>query len=775
MRLPLESLEAPSGRPQPMRIVALFLAVASAIGFVVVPGQNAPAAVAAATQPATSATFAPAASGILHPDQDLVITGNITNPTGSTLSAGTATVYLDRSVVSSRQKLSDWLEADAAVPSDQLGSVVATAQTPEVPAGRTVGMSITVPAAAVALPGAASSWGARMLAVEVTGSGEPIGQSRSAIVWYPATSAPTTRIALAIPLTVPETTTGLLSAEDLQGYTGPNGVLTRELDQAIATGAAIGIDPMILASIRILNESAPASARAWLARLETAPNDSFALGYADYDLAAVSQAGAASPLVPTSFPVDPALFPGATPSPTPTPGATTPAPTAGTEPDPSPSAPPGPTLPDVATLTAFPYTITGVGWPQDDTVVEKDLDWMASGGMQTSILSSGNVAYKLDYTPSAGARIGDHGVVVSDAGISAQFRRAAASTDDISWQNAMAGLSASVATVSRERPGETRTLLATLGRGATGGNSWLAQTAAGLGSLPWSGTASLADLVATVPGSPISASVEPHPESADRISNVSALLSAEQRIIQFSSVLNDPSLLTGQQRLDLMAVLSGSRGHEAGSATTAIQSYLTTAGQLTSSVSIADSGGLLLTSTNSRISVAITNKLQWPVNVTLTVRPLNGNLHIENSSVQATIEADSQSKVQIPVEALANGQTTIEASLLSPTAVPVAQPAFLEVDVHADWETVFTAVIAVLVVLVFGFGIWRTIAKRRRGKQPAEDGDETAAAGSAEADPAEADPADADPAEAEADGPTPSETTTPDDGPPGPAETPADR
>ncbi|CAN5224199.1 hypothetical protein BH09ACT3_BH09ACT3_03210 [soil metagenome] len=694
-----------------MRFFALLLAVASAVGFVVVPGHFRADAAAAVTAVPTTATFSPESNGVLRPGQDLIISGTISNPTGNAVPVGTATVYLDRSTVPSRTDLTDWLGGDSAI-DERRGAVIATASTPEVPPGRVASVSITVPAAAVGLPDSTSSWGARTLAVSISTPEAAVGLSRSALVWFPATTAPMTRVAFAVPLTVPGASSGLLDAEALQAYTGPNGALTRQLDQAIGTGVAIGIDPMILASIRILGDSAPLTARTWLERLEAAPNDSFALSYADYDLAAVSQAGAAGPLVPLAFPVDPALFPGATPAPTAT---------AAPSPVPSPTTEPGPTLPTVESLTAFPYTITGIGWPLDDTVVPQDLDWLSAGGMPTSILSSGNVAYKLDYTPSAAAKAGPHGVLVSDAVLSAQFRTAAASTDEASWAHAMAGLSASLATVSRERPGESRTVLVTLDRSSLERNYWLARTVDGLDSVPWVAGVSLNDLTAALTETAVTASVTPQAESADRIAAVGALLSAEQRVTAFSSILADPVQLTGPQRLNLMTALSSSWGHDSNSSGAAMAAFVAGANEATSAVSIADSGGLLITSTNSRISVAITNELAWPVSVYLTVRPRNGNLYIEESRVLTTIEANSQSKIQIPVQALANGRTTIEATLTSPTSVPISETARIEVDVHADWETVFTAVIAVAVVLVFGFGVWRTVAKRRKEKQAAAD------------------------------------------------------
>jgi hypothetical protein len=70
---------------------------------------------------------------------------------------------------------------------------------------------------------------------------------------------------------------------------------------------AIAIDPMIIASIRVLGTSAPTSAVEWLNRLASAGNDIFPLGYADADPSLAVQAGAPAPLAPTSleFATDP--------------------------------------------------------------------------------------------------------------------------------------------------------------------------------------------------------------------------------------------------------------------------------------------------------------------------------------------------------------------------------------------------------------------------------------------------------------------------------------
>ena len=97
-----------------------------------------------------------------------------------------------------------------------------------------------------------------------------------------AVDEPTTvKVAIAVPLVVPASAEEFLTAELLEQYTGEQGILTRELDALFGRPVAIGIDPRLIASIRLLGSSAPESAVAWLERLESAPNQTFALNYAD--------------------------------------------------------------------------------------------------------------------------------------------------------------------------------------------------------------------------------------------------------------------------------------------------------------------------------------------------------------------------------------------------------------------------------------------------------------------------------------------------------------
>ncbi|WP_394770604.1 DUF6049 family protein [Lacisediminihabitans sp.] len=695
-----------------MRLVTSLIALAMAIGAIVLP-----VAAEAAEPPAVVATFAPAALGTLAPGQDLVLSGTITNSGNQAIPAGTATVSLNRTAVSSRTDLAGWHDSDSILGDDKLGTRIFETGTPEVPAGRSVPVVITVPAASVTLS-AQSSWGTRTTAVTVRSGGSVVAQARTDIVWAPGGPVSATGLAVAFPLTVPHPATGLIPADLLATYTGIGGILSHDLDAVIGRNVAIGIDPMLLASIRILGDTAPPSATEWLSRLEGAPNDTFALSYADSDLAGATQAGSKRLLTPTAFPIDPTLFPGATTaSPSPQTGSPTDGPTP--TPTPTPTGEPVSPLPTPESLVAWPYTIDKIGWPNDDTVVEADLDSFDSFGLSTTILNSSNVSYTVNYTPSAAATIDKHRVVVSDNTLSSLLRAAAGTTSQLAWENAMVRLSGSIAVVGRERLAESRTLLSTLGRSGTGAEPRLSQTLDALATLPWATPATVA-AVATA-GEPINAALTAKPVPAARVATIKALLASEAQVGNFSSVLADPSLLTTERRLSLLALLSNSWTADDSGLAAANAKYLARSTTILDSVSIAESSSLFLTSQNSPLPVTVSNKLPWPVTVYVSVRSPTGILEVLEPRVELTIEANSQAKASVPIRSVANGEVLIDTTLSSATNIPIGRPVQTRVEVQAGWETAFTAVVAALVVGVFGFGIWRNIRKRRKGKEPAGD------------------------------------------------------
>ena len=509
-----------------------------------------------------------------------------------------------------------------------------------------------------------------------------------------------TRLALAIPLTVPPESAGLISAEDLETYTSPTGLLTRKLDAIAGQQVAIGIDPMIIASIRILGNTAPESATDWLERLGEVVNETFALSYADSDLAALSQAGSGTVLAPTSFPIDPTRYP-ALPEEdgeTAPPGQTTP--------------PVEPVVPTFETITDWPYTIENVLWPRRNTVTAADLASFNATTPATTILGSGNVTA----TPGASAAVGESAVLVSDEIVSGLLTEAVEALTPVDWQAAIDRLAAEL----ERKPGNT-TILATFDRTPKEAVGRLAETVAAATQLAGIQPTGLA---ATAAEPPVGARVADTPVDADRLSRVRLMLAAEARIVPFSTVMADPTPLTGERRLSLLALSSNSWADPTTVWIATVDKWLEQSNAILSSVQIAESSTLTFFQDKGNLPIAVSNQLDYPVTVYVTVRSATGILVVVNSRVPVEIEAGSQARASIPVQSIANGQASLQVSLSSGANIPIGSPKTITANVAAGWETTATWVIAALLVLLFIAGIVRTVLKRRKARSGEADADQ---------------------------------------------------
>ena len=514
------------------------------------------------------------------------------------------------------------------------------------------------------------------------------------------------QVAIAVPITVPESAGGLISADALTQYTSPLGTLTRQLDSIEGRPVVLGIDPRIIVSIRILGTAAPASASAWLARLEAAPNESFPLTYADSDITLASQAGSTIVLQPTGFDfaIDPTLF--TTPLATITPAPTdTPTPTATA----TPAAPVVPPLPSSQDLESWPYSLSGIAWPLESTVTAADLPIISGSEFSTMILSSAN----LDRTPGSGAVADVAGTrsLVADATASASFRSAVQSFTVADWQANTTAMLASISAAGQNQSGSTATVLITLDRNAVGSGTRLADTITAVQGSPHIRIVKFAELLG---GDVSPATVIDQPHSPDELALMRQLLDARAAEAQFAAIAEDPLAITSARRLDLLALQSiGWRGNTPGWPVV-VANDLAASTELRSAVQVASTGDFNFLAAAAPLPIAVANNLNQPVTVYVTVRPDTGLLTVEKARVELKIEPNSQASAMIPAQAVSNGVVGVTVSLSSSSGVPIGEASRARINVQAGWETPIVIVIASLVVAVFGGGIVRNILRLRK-------------------------------------------------------------
>jgi hypothetical protein len=705
-------------------------------------------------------TLEPASDGVLRPDDDLTLGVTVSNGGDTDLPASTARVYLDREPFTSRSKLASWLDPDDVSGDDYLGRQLVEVDVPAVAAGSSVALdTVVVPADRLGLTGRV--FGARALGARVLdGSGSQVAQTRSSVVWYPADSFQPTRVAVAVPITTPESETGVLDAAALAAYTSDGGVLRRELDAVAGTGATLGVDPMIIASIRLLGTEAPQSAVDWLAELQALPNDTFPLAYADADLAGLRQAGAttvptvtsldtlvepdrfegmpAATEAPTDETTDPAQgtgdgsgtgVAGSDPSALPSDGATD-QPTG--EPTPGETPGDGVVLPTTAQLLDFPWTQRDVVWPRGSSVVSADLTAFAAGPYTSTILSSGNVDVEGDSTENAAVTIDGVPAVVSDDPLSDLVSQAAESTTLAEWQATMARLSATVATVAYERPSDARTLLTTVQREWPSTGQFLTRTLQAVDGLPWVSGATLTDALASTPST---ATVVDSPESDARLDQLRDLVSADVAVVDFSTALAEPQLVTETARLRTMALASNAWRDNVDGFPSEVASAVADATATSGLVAVVQGSPISILGDRSALPLYLENRTDSVATVMLNLTPSNSILSIERSPIEVTIQPQSQTRVSVPVQSVANGTVSVQLQLVSLTGVAIATPVDVPLSVQAGWETAITWVFGIAFAALFVGGLYRTFRKRRKAREAARSSDHAASSDAAASPP----------------------------------------
>jgi hypothetical protein len=677
------------------------LAVVAALGALVV-GLGVPAASApamAAEPSGASVSLAPADFGGLDSGTPLRLFLTIDDQVGEGIAAGSATVTIDRTPLTTRTSLANWF---AGTTKATVAAVkVATPDIPAVLPGETSVVSVSVPAKSLRF-GAA---GVYAIAVSVQSGGDLVGTARTAVAWK-SDASKAVPVALAAPLTVRADNGGFLDAKTLEADTAPDGVLTRELTDLGGTQVAIGIDPRIIASINVLGKSAPQSAIAWLQQLKAVTNQTFPLAWADADITGPLQAG--QPTVPQVKPLDFAIQPNLFASPEPT------SPT----PSPTPTVDPlDPPLPTSDSLAAWNYTLPELSWPAENSIATSDLPKLEASNVTSAIVSSGNVTFPASKTPSgASATIGGLTAAVSDSTVSGYLREAAAATTRADWTSAMAKLTTTLDLVSITGGATPPILLATFGRDWDAADSHLTATLGALYSRDWVVDASLADVLAA---KSTTAKLLSRPELASRVALIREMFASETRVQQFSVVTDpDEEQLTSTRRLFLLSLLSNEWAQDPGW-TTQARDYVSDSHKIVNSVKAIKSSTVTFLNDQGSLPITVNNSLAQAVTVYVAVRPRSTLLSVEKEHrlVKVQIAASSQKRVEIPVQSVANGKVGVRVTLYSANGRQVGTTTDIDVNVQAGWETIGTLIFGALVVAIFAFGIIRNVRKRRRERR----------------------------------------------------------
>lgn len=629
-------------------------------------------------------------SGIIRSGSSLQLTGSITNSTTQVVEAAVARAYLPDSSIDSASELSDWLDQSKETNLSE-SDLAASVQLGELATGQIRSFAISIPADRIRF---GDSVKVVPIVVEIVSDGVKVASWKTVATLLPVSSSQLLSVTLVTPISAKPNSTGLLSPDELSALTSADGQLTQQLDLVSNHAFSFGIDPMILASIRALGDSAPDSAKLWLEKLLTLPNNDFALSFADANQALALHAGASSLIAPLGFVTDESS---AENSPTPVPS-----------PEPSEGDASGPTN----ELTDWPYSIDSISWPAPSSLIDKDLALFDKSGFKHLLLSS-------DQIDSASA---NHPLVefADEPGLDAVVIDQSSSRliDEASRSETLAGrndaLSALAATFAVSIKSGSKQIVVALNRDDSGIGMRAPEVLQEIEENPLLSFNSLSNVL-RLPAS--AAQFKSAKVDQKQVSTAKSLLSAEAQTVEFSTVVDNPNLLNWPRRLGLLGMFSNYWSTDQTAWKAATAEYLANTTSILGAVHIPEGSTITLLQEKGNLPIAVANELNFPVTVYIEAKPDRAILDVLDDRVELKIEANSQAKASVPVQSIANGSVLTRLSLESKTGVSISTPTFVELNVQAGWETLATVILAAIVVLMFGAGIWRTVLKRSKAKK----------------------------------------------------------
>ena len=701
---------------------------------------------------------------VLHSDQDLVLSGTITNGTGQVVTGVDLVTRVQRSTEVTSLGLTKWLNGtDESGLSDPLTVPLGRDLQP----GEVTQFSITVPADELPLT-SADQWGPRGIAVKLESQGGSLAQDRSILVWDNGASVAPVRLTAFIPVTA--------SAQETAVLAGPRNqerkeALTRIHSRVLGLlgmagdGVVVAVDPALVEALGVTSAS-----------LEEAARNGGSRSSASEGAPQTPQGGDSS----SPSTAEPSANAG-------------PSPKSSAPPSPSASAtatsPPTKTPDDVTQLSAALVRAIGTGslvalpWGDSDTAAlahlqqtslietatqrtresaivkagaPASLAWPASSitdsatvdvlpqSTSTIIASPTSlpVADELTYTPSGLGALGDRAVLLPEQSLSEalasrtpevgtadQAQQAAPSTQtpqaaELDTRQLLRGDSA---ILTRQAPALERDIVVAMPRQAASSAdpTALQERVDALHSTSWAQPQSLSALEeharAEVEAVDEGTSGIERSEPPDRVTDndelptatLAAAAGAASTLQSVSSVLSDPAALLGDYT-DLEAVVS-SASWRADSATRDAQIPTAEAAGagVTSSLAAVPSSTINLISSEAQLPVRITSSLDQNVTVQVYLVSDNKRLQVPRTTT-VTVPAHQQAKVTVPIQAVGSGDVGLTVQVLAADGTTVGTPTTVHMRVRADWESRGTGIIVGILVSIVVIGTVRTVRRGRR-------------------------------------------------------------
>jgi hypothetical protein len=191
---------------------------------------------------------------------------------------------------------------------------------------------------------------------------------------------------------------------------------------------------------------------------------------------------------------------------------------------------------------------------------------------------------------------------------------------------------------------------------------------------------------------------------------IRSLASQHRTDQQVSVIATDPSVIS-TPRLRRLSIIAGMVGHA--EFVTEVRSYTRAAKSFDEFITFTVGSDFTVLADSADLPLTVSNSSASDITVVATVDAVSGIVNIAQPQQTITVPAGSSAQVTVPMSSVANGRTSLRATLTTTDGIPVTEPAYIAIDVQAQWEGLtligFISVVSTLLTI----GIVRTVRDRR--------------------------------------------------------------
>ena len=704
---------------------------------------------------------------VLHTDQDLILTGTITNGTSQAITGADLVTRVQRSTESTSRGLGRWLTG---TDESGLSDPVAVPLGHDLQPGGVSQFSITIPAGELPLT-SADQWGPRGVSVALVAQDISLAQDRSILVWDSGASVAPVRMTVFLPVTA--------SAQEMAVLSGPR---TQERSEALSRihsrvlglvsmagdGVVVAVDPALVEALGVTTASLEQAARN--SGSQPATPDGAPQSSQSADPSASSAPSA--PSAPST------TGPSASPAPSPQSGGTATA----SPSDKKASQASNEVIQLSAALARAIHTdsLVALPWGDSDTAAlahlqqtglietaarrtqesaivkagaPTSLTWLASSAADattvnalpqpasTIIASPESLppADELTYTPSGLGASGGHAVLIPEQSLSGALtgENARPTGSDQSTQSVQSAQAAELDTrqllrsnsaiLVRQAPALERDVVVAMPRQAASAvqPSVVRERVATLRSVSWARSQPLdalqeraqEEVAAVNEGtSRIERSELPETVIDDNELSTDTLVAAGRTagtLQSISSVLSEPAAVLGDYT-DLQAVVSSASWRaDPRTRNAQVPAAEASGTNVTSSLAAVPSSTINVISSEAQLPVRITSSLNQDVTVQVYLVSNNKRLQVPRTTT-VRVPAHQQAKVTVPIQAVGSGDVGLRVQVLAADGTTVGTPTTVHMRVRADWEGRGTGIVVGVLVSIVVIGTVRTVRRGRR-------------------------------------------------------------